>query len=269
MSLSEFIAATQAEMKQTMTMLEDSYSKKLEEYNSKLIKNSKNELYTINHGKLELTIDTILSKANPVYWHKQCTDSANISFKQKVLDGIKLIQFNSPSIYIIHYILKLKNGYNGNPEYPWEIVLIDNYGYYHNVYYDSWNRSYSPPAAILIKKDIKYIFPLTNAMIDAIKSNPTCIRPDSQYRVGDQYSPYYHVEGDSIDPYLSMLPVLQLSAISQWEHNTAINKLLEENIALKAKISKMEASAPTEDLLGLTGSSECAAGGCGEPSKNN
>jgi hypothetical protein len=45
MSLSEFIAATQAEMKQMMSVLEDSYSKKLEEYNTNLIKNSKNEYY--------------------------------------------------------------------------------------------------------------------------------------------------------------------------------------------------------------------------------
>lgn len=277
MALAEFIAATQAEMKskieeeckkQMMTLLEDSFSSKWEEYTNKLIDSSSKELYTKNHGKLELTIDNILSSASDMYWYKSSTDADNRSFKQQVLDGIKLIQFDSPSIYIIHYILKL--GYESNRKYPWEMILFDNYGYYHTINFNVWNMSYTPASTVIVKKDIKYTYPLTNAIIDAIKSNPTCIRPDTKVSTGT-YNNYQHVQGDNMSAYLTMLPVLRVSAVSQWEHYTAINRLLEENIALKAKISRMEARVPTEDLLGLTGSNMSAAGGCAanetEPSR--
>lgn len=276
MALAEFIAATQTEMKsrieeeckkQMMTLLEDSFSSKWEEYTSRTIENSRNEIYTKNYGKLDPTIDNILSSASEVYWMKSSNEADNINFKQQVLYSFKLIQFDSPSIYIIHYILKLGN--ESNRKYPWEIVLIDNYGYYHKINFNVWDMSYTPASTVIVKKDKKYNYPLTNAMIDAIKSNPTCIRPDT--KVSQGYNNYYHVQGDNIGAYLAMLPVLQSSAISQWEHYIAINKLLEENNALKAKISRMEARAPTEDLLGLTGCNTFAEGGCAasetEPSR--
>jgi hypothetical protein len=294
MSLSEFIAATQAEMKtrieeeckkQMMALLEDSFSSKWEEYTSKTVESaSAVPLYTKQYGKFDIDKDT---DGKPDW---------TIEFNAIIKQIIEKFKFTSKSVYFIHCCTKLT--YN-NGEYYCNGYLIDNYGFSHQFNANKKNSGIHVAASYMFPdKDVviditkptgsmlteKYTYKLPNTLIDLVRSSP-CAVPAFNGAISGVYGSR-DSPGGNLESIIANLPQIRKASALFHEQATATEKLLNykksfeatlaENKAMKARIAELEAkvkmieaSAPTEDLLGLTGSNECAAGGCGEPSKNN
>ncbi len=261
-----------------MALLEDSFSSKWEEYTSKTVESaSAVPLYTKQYGKLtKETLGTGFDPNSASYWNKTFTDI--------IYNQMNKFKFTSRNVYFIHCCARFDN-IQGQIEAQY--VLIDNYGYAHNLSVNNRGEGYpNEPITIDITKPkhgSPYIYPLNNVLIDSIKTMPYAV--NGVVVSSNQYGTATHSGGD-IHGIKSHLPKIREAAALFHEQATATEKLLNykksfeatlaENKAMKARITELEAkvkmieaSAPTEDLLGLTGSNECAAGGCGEPSKNN
>lgn len=281
MSLAEFIVATQAEMKsrieeeckkQMMALLEASFSTKWEEYTNKTVESaSATPLYTKQYGKLDLEKDYV----GKPYW----TPDNIVHIKKQIAK----ITFSSKSVYFIHACVKITYG-NGSENY--DVILIDNYGFHHSI---SANKIHSycvpdKPYTIDITKPVgaeKYLYPLPNPFIDTIRAFPNSVDAG---RIADSYG-NNAMPGGNVQAHLSSLPQLRKLASVFHEQATATEKLLSqkkiyevtlaENEAMKARIAELEsqlavkdaklreieASSPSEDLLGLV---ECNT----EPSKS-
>ena len=268
MSLAELIAATQAEMKtrieeeckkQMLALLEQSFSNKWEEYTTKTIESaSATPLYTPRYGKFD--IEAIASthgsseKRWPTYWPSQ----HNTTIKTLITQ----LQFTNKNVYIIHCCVK---GNYSNGSGSFQMICIDNYGFYHNI--SPGQQTYpiidtTKPVQSNSKTET-YIYPLPNSLIDIVKKNPYAVEP---YSNNNGYGSANH--GGDISITTNSLPQIRKAAAMIHEQATAVEKLLKqkealatENEALKARIAELEkkearlrdieASSPTADLLGL------------------
>lgn len=278
MSLADFIAATQAEMKsrieeeckkQMMALLEASFSTKWEEYTSKTVESaSATPLYSKQYGKLDLEKD-YEGKPN---W----TPDIIVRIKPQIAK----ITFSSKNIYFIHACIKITYGGGGQ---SYDVMVIDNYGFHHHISAStSWAGYPDKPYTIDITKPVgteKYLYPLPNSMIDVIRAFPNSVDPR---HCGDSLN--REIPGGQIQHIVMNLPQIRKAAEIFHEQATATEKLLSqkktyeatlaENEAMKARIAELEvqlavkdaklreieASSPSEDLLGLV---ECET----EPSK--
>jgi hypothetical protein len=279
MSLADFIAATQAEMKsrieeeckkQMMALLEQSFSSKWEEYTSKTVESaSAVPVYTKQYGKLtKETLGTGTDPNSAGYWNKSFTDI--------IYNQMNKITFTSRNVYFIHCCARFDNN---SGHISANFFLVDNYGFAHQLSVTSNGAGYpDKPIVIDITKPSHgkpYIYPLTNALIDTIKAMPYAV-------VGTTYSSNQwgstSFPGGDINGIISNLPQIRKAAEIFHEQATATEKLLSqkkayeatlaENEALKARIAELEekekrlteaearlraieATSPTEDLLGL------------------
>ena len=252
MSLAEFIAATQAEMKsrieeecrrQMLALLEDSFSKKWDEYTDKAVAGaSAVPLYGEGYGRLD--IDSIPVGSDGI------TDAVKTELKLRQ----KLYTFSSKKVYFIHCIIK-QNSYSGSPpSSSTDVCLIDNHGFPHQIH------SGSAPVKIDITKPVivysgacalpaeQYIYPLSNALIDMIKAMPYSVT--GSYQSSNSWGTN-HSPGGDIQSLVKNLPQIRKAAALFTEQTVALDALKKENAELKARIRAMEAASPSEDLLGL------------------
>ena len=251
MSLAEFIAATQAEMKsrieeecrrQMLALLEDSFSKKWDEYTDKAVTSaSAAPLYGEGYGRLD--IDSIPTAGD-------ITDALKTALKAQQA----LYTFSSKKVYFIHCVTKLNNGSHGS---SMDAYLIDNHGFHYQIGASIGSGGYRHPSApvkIDITKPVQsapaeqYIYPLSNALIDIVKAMPYSVtaRTDSNNSWGTNIYP-----GGDIQSLVKNLPQIRKAAALFSEQTVALDALKKENAELKARIRAMEAASPSEDLLGL------------------
>lgn len=250
MSLAEFIAATQAEMKsrieeecrrQMLALLEDSFSKKWDEYTGKAVTSaSAAPLYSEDYGRLD--IDSIPTAGD-------ITDTLKTALKAQQA----LYTFSSKKVYFIHCVTKLTYGSGGGTSM--EAYLIDNHGFHYQIGASVSPGSYRHPSApvkIDITKPVQsapaeqYIYPLSNALIDIVKAMPYSVTP---YRDSNGYG--NSSPGGDIQSLIKNLPQIRKAAALFSEQTVALDALKKENAELKARIRAMEAASPSEDLLGL------------------
>ena len=249
MSLAEFIAATQAEMKsrieeecrrQMLALLEDSFSKKWDEYTDKAVTSaSAAPLYGEGYGRLD--IDSIPTAGD-------ITDALKTALKAQQA----LYTFSSKKVYFIHCVTKLNNGSHGS---SMDAYLIDNHGFHYQIGASIGSGGYRHPSApvkIDITKPVQsapaeqYIYPLSNALIDMVKAMPYSVTP---YRDSNGYG--NSSPGGDIQSLVKNLPQIRKAAALFSEQTVALDALKKENAELKARIRAMEAASPSEDLLGL------------------
>lgn len=261
MSLAEFIAATQAEMKsrieeecrrQMLALLEDSFSRKWTEYTDKAVTSaSAVPLYTEGYGRLN--IDSISE-----------TGDLTAAVKSTLKAQQELFKFSSKSVYFIHCCVKLNNQTGAT---NMDAYLIDNYGFHYQTSAYVSGGSYRHPNApmiIDITKSVgteKYIYPLSNKLIDIVKALPYSV--PAYYSHGGYGNPS---PGGDLQSLIKNLPEMRKAAAALNEQTVAFDALRKENEALKARLRALEASSPSEDLLGLEGGA--AAEQTTEPSRD-
>lgn len=263
MSLAEFIASTQAEMKsrieeecrrQMLALLEDSFSKKWEEYTGKTVTSaSAAPLYSEGYGMLD--IDSIPKSFN-------CSDEAKTVLKAQHA----LFTFSSKKVYFIHCIVK--SHYQGGRRLKTNAYLIDNYGFYYSISISDNNKYPSAKMDIDITKPPlfapaeKYIYPLSDALIDIIKAMPYSVAPYQSSNGNGNDN-----EGGDIHSLIKNLPQIRKAAALFSEQTVALDALKKENAELKARIRTMEAASPSKDILGLEAAA-AAAEAVTEPSRD-
>lgn len=244
MSLAEFIAATQSEMKsrieeecrlQMLTLLEDSFSRKWTEYTDKAVA-SIVPLYTEGYGKLDFSTIPL---------DEYFKTNTSVDGKAILNSKVALIEFSSKRVYFIHCCVKIRTNsqsYAGSRT-DIDVYLIDNYGFYHQPYLATKTK-------IDITKPVgteKYLYPLSNTLIDLIKSRP--------YSVAPSYTGHSDNRNDQPGGDLSLLvmnlPEIRKAAAVFYEQTFAMDALKNENTALKARLRAIEDATPSEDLLGL------------------
>jgi hypothetical protein len=252
MSLTDLLSATQADMKQRIEsecskmmqkLLEESFSAKWEEYTQKTVESALAISYFTNeYGKI--TKETV---------------------NENIYTLMSKITFPSTKMYFIHCCLK--DTYNGLTNT--EFYLIDNYGFVHRCSYAQSGYCHPKESVVVNIKD--YIYPLSDALIDIIKSMPTKVA---------QARPAHGDQGGNLDDIVKCLPKIRDAARIFHEQATVVEKLiaqkkmyestLAENSALKEKIASLEtrlmgidAAPPSEDLLGLSSNTVLVT----EPSK--
>ncbi len=249
-----------------MALLEQSFSSKWEEYTSKTVESaSAVPVYTKQYGMLtKETIGTGTDPNSASYWNK--------SFNEIIFNQMNKITFTSSNVYFIHCCARFDNNQG---HISANFFLIDNYGYAHQLSVASNGTGYpDKPIVIDITKptpDKSYIYPLTNALIDTIKAKPYAVVGATISSSSSWTAP---VAGDT-NGIVSNLPQIRKAAEIFHEQATATEKLLSqkkayeaENEALRARIAELEekerrlteaearlraieASSPSEDLLGL------------------
>ncbi len=253
MSLTDLLSATQADMKQRiesecskmmLKLLEESFSVKWEEYTQKTVESALAISYFTNeYGKIAIE-------------------------KENLYSLMSRFTFPSTKMYFIHCCLKdtCSNGHVSK-----DLYLIDNYGFVHRCNYNPGGYCHPKEPVIVNTKD--YIYPLSDALIDIIKSMPTHVAPRS-------ITSAYDHQGGNLDDIVKCLPKIRDAARIFHEQATVVEKLiaqkkmyestLAENSALKEKIASLEtrlmgidAAPPSEDLLGLSSNTVLVT----EPSK--
>jgi hypothetical protein len=259
MSLAEFIAATQAEMKsrieeecrrQMLALLEDSFSRKWTEYTDKAVTSaSATPLYTEGYGRLN--IDSIPE-----------TGDLTAAVKPILKAQQELFKFSSKSVYFIHCCVKMRqDNHSGGSSTSIEAYLIDNYGFHYQIsaaISGGSHRYPNTPMIIDITKPIgaeKYIYPLSNTLIDMVKALPYSVT----HSYNNSNNSTYNVSGGDLQSLIKNLPEIRKAAAAFNEQTVAFDALRKENEALKARLRALEAASPSEDLLGLEAATEAAA----------
>jgi hypothetical protein len=258
MSLSEFIAATQADMKSRiedecrkhmLSLLEDSFSKKWEEYTSKAVENTyAKSVYTEGYGKLD--IDSL--PETPYFKNED----------KVVLKRLeKMYMISSKQIYFVHCCMK-KYIKNGN-DVRVDCYFIDNYGFQYTTRSGELSYPDKTQTIDITKPNTEtrqpYLYPLTNSLIDKIKTERYAISPLKE--TGGIHNGNTHGYG-YITPVItepgenytlnSILPHIREIAALQYDNTIIINALKKENEILRARIQTIEnKSPPNEDLLGI------------------
>ena len=284
MSLSDFITSLQADMKSRIEtecrahmtkLLEDSFARKWEEYSARAISSAEiTSHYTPKYGELNFDDGKYGSVVSSR--HLAHTKARKEKFK-----------FNSHTVYFIHCLLEIRTSWsqhNGDQSYM-NGVLIDNYGFTHHISASTWNTDESLHPKTDIHIDClahehgtgkpKYVYPLSNTLIDSIKTND-CVTTINQNGHTASYS------GMTTSELTKKLEHVRKQAAEFFEKSVSSNALMKvnlENAGLKAKCTDLErrlaeaeaklraveASSPSEDLLGI---SNIVVETMTEPSKN-
>lgn len=293
MSLSDFITGLQADLKSRIEvecrahmtrLLEDSFSRKWEEYGSRAISSAEViSHYTPKYGELNIEDEK----------YKPVANSRHLVHIKALKEKFK---FNSHNVYFIHCLLEITpswSQHNGDQSYM-NGVLIDNYGFSHNISASTWNADQSLHPKTDIHIDClaheygtgkpKYVYPLSNTLIDSIKAN-VCVTTITQPSNGGNVS----YSGMTTSELIRKLEQVRKQASEFFEKSVASSALMKvkyekeqavlEIAGLKAKCSDLErrlaeaeaklraveASSPSEDLLGI---SNIVIETMTEPSKN-
>jgi hypothetical protein len=234
-ALSKCVASIQADMKlrieeecrkQMLGLLEDSFTQKWDEYTNEVTKKQAS-LYSQQYGRLYLN-----NIPNNDVWGA-CPEAKTVLSKLQTM-----YVFSSKNVYLIHCCISLSFH---APRWYMTGYFIDNYGFPHMVRADiissRMNGGYpDKPVKIDVMEsggEKRYVYPLSNALIDMIKTIPMDAGKNMTSGGED-------TERDAI---IKILASIRKASAIFYDQTVALDALREENEMLKEQLQKNTSSA--------------------------
>ena len=225
MALSKCMTDIQAEMKsriedecrkQMETLLEDTFSKKWEEYTNKTVATvNVSSLYTEGYGRLDLT-----AIPNNGGWGSYPATKTVLSKQQT------MFEFSSKNVYFIHCCVSLTFS---NSSWRMKGYFIDNYGFYHMTQGDATSAYPATPVKIDVMNPVngnQYVYPLSDALIDNVKALPF---------VGS--NPNSATNDVELESLIKVLPSIRTTASIFYNQAISLNALQKESANLTEQLA--------------------------------
>ena len=209
--------------KQMETLMEDTFSKKWEEYTNKTVAMANvSSSYTEGYGRLDLS-----AIPNNGGWGSYPATKTVLSKQQT------MFEFSSENVYFIHGCVSLTFSSS-----TWRMkgYFIDNYGFYHMTQGDATYAYPQTPVKIDVMNPVnanqclsdanQYVYPLSDALIDNVKALPF---------IGS--NPNSETNDTELESRIKVLPSIRTTASIFYNQTIALDALQKKNTILTQQIA--------------------------------